>query len=129
MRSTRPPIIRPTRCRRRRRRQKPTKTTSQRSGQCSQNIPPINTGDRKELGKLLQPLRRAIRCWRRTSTGWRDPCSSFSPSSKKSSTFNRLTRLLEISATPVEFRPKENDLLLQCRDFKCEPTVDFLFVF
>ena len=45
---------------------------------------------------------------------------------KKSSTFNRLTRLLEISANPVEFRPKENDLLLQCRDFKCEPTVDLL---
>ena len=28
-------------------------------------------------------MRRAIRCWRRASTGWRDPCSSFSPSSKK----------------------------------------------
>src|SRR5450432_1498062 len=45
MRSTRPPIIHPTRCRRRRRRLKPTKKTSQRLGQCSQNIPPINTGD------------------------------------------------------------------------------------
>ena len=56
MRSTRPPIILPTRCRRRRRRLKPTKTTSQRRGQCSQNMPPINTGDRKELGKLLQSL-------------------------------------------------------------------------
>ena len=50
LRSTRPPIIHPTRCRRRRRRLKPTKATSQRSGQCSQNIPPTNTGDRKELG-------------------------------------------------------------------------------
>ncbi|MGZ3278852.1 MAG: recombinase family protein, partial [Caulobacteraceae bacterium] len=30
--------------------------TSQRPGQCSQNMPPINTGDRKELGKLLQSL-------------------------------------------------------------------------
>src|SRR5476649_1801820 len=56
MQSTRLPIIHPTRCRRRRRRLKPTKTTSQRPGQCSQNMPPINTGDRKELGRLLQSL-------------------------------------------------------------------------
>ncbi len=56
-RSTRPPTIHPTRCRPRRRRRKPTKTTSQRLGQCSKkNMPQINTGDRKELGKPMQSL-------------------------------------------------------------------------
>ena len=39
------PITSPARCTRRRRRPKQTKTTSQRPGQCSQNIRPINTGD------------------------------------------------------------------------------------
>jgi mannose-6-phosphate isomerase-like protein (cupin superfamily) len=59
-----PPIIHPTRCRRRRRRLMPTKTTTQRPGQCSQNMPPINTGDRKELSEnFCNPLRRAIGCW------------------------------------------------------------------
>ena len=45
MRSMRPPITSPARCRRRRRRPKQIKTTSQRPGQCSQNMRPINTGD------------------------------------------------------------------------------------
>ena len=49
MRSTRPPTTRPARCRRRRRRPKPTNTTSQRLGQCSQNLRPINTGDPIDL--------------------------------------------------------------------------------
>src|SRR5476651_660343 len=49
MRSMRPPTTRPARCRRRWRRPKPTKTTSQRLGQCSQSMRPINTGDPIDL--------------------------------------------------------------------------------
>jgi hypothetical protein len=36
-------------------------TTSPRPGQCSQSMPPINTGNRKELENFWNPLRRAIR--------------------------------------------------------------------
>src|SRR5664279_1622269 len=49
MRSTRQPTTRPARCRRRRRWLKRTKTTSQRVGQCSQNMRPINMGDPIDL--------------------------------------------------------------------------------
>ena len=92
-------------------------------------MPPINTGDRKELGKLLQSLAAGDQVLATRIDRLARSMFELFAIVKKSSTFNRLTRLLEISANPVEFRPKENDLLLQCRDFKCEPTVDFLFVF
>ena len=45
MLSTPPRITRPARCRPPPRRPKPTRTTSQRPGQCSQNMRPTNTGD------------------------------------------------------------------------------------
>ena len=66
MRSTRPPTTRPARCRRRRRQPKPTKTTSQRLGQCNQNTPPTNTGDpieqvsRRRLSPRVRGLLRSI---------------------------------------------------------------------
>ena len=47
--ATHPPTTRPARCRRRRWPPKPTKTTSQRLGQCSQNMRAINTGDPIDL--------------------------------------------------------------------------------
>ena len=63
-------------------------------------MPPINTGDRKELGKLLQSLAAGNQV--------------------VAARIDRLARsMFELLAI----------VLLQCRDFKCEPTVDFLFVF
>jgi len=59
MLSTRPPIMRPTRCRRRRRRPKLTRTTSQQLGQCSQNMCPTNTGDSIDLQE-----REYVSLWR-----------------------------------------------------------------
>src|ERR1019366_10115362 len=49
---------------------KPTKTTSRRLGQCSQNMRPINTGDPIDLPLACSWTERLRRGWRVGGRGW-----------------------------------------------------------